>query len=97
MQAYDLVTRRSTIVGIAAASEGEAVAAVIGKHKDQARQAGTRDGTGHKQRVISQNENPARVRLTTGFGATAGGLHLGNTSASASPLMLPTHPFEVDY
>ena len=67
MQAYDLVTRRSTapcrIVGIAAASEGEAVAAVIGKHKDQARQAGTRDGTGHKQRVIRQNENPARVRF----------------------------------
>jgi hypothetical protein len=36
---------------------------VIGKHKDQARQAGTRDGTGHKQRVIRQNENSARVRF----------------------------------
>ena len=35
--------------------------------------------------------------LITGFVATAGGLHLGNTSAIAGPLMLPTHPFEVDY
>jgi len=35
--------------------------------------------------------------LITGFVATAGGLHLGNTSAIARPLMLPTHPFKVDY